>query len=254
MTNRSRTISRVEDRCFRALRGLFPSIDSRVDNRRPCDWTSCSIHRRLSRRLRHTERATAHSPQMSMVRRGSRVMCRFSLVRIWFCTVQMQDSARTRVEYALSVPVGLTECVSVYLRVWVAVGVCGCTTAEYRARAPGRLKSGGHCTRELALTHGRTVAAATEHTHRRMSYICRDRTWMYIEYGDVCLLWARVGEIARSQSRLSPSLSPSLVERTTLSTGAIMHVKSENCAKRCEKLRENKLSAAARFCHRSHCL
>lgn len=101
MTNRSRTISTVEDRCFRALRGLFPSIDSRVDNRRPCDWTLCSIHQRLSRRLQHTERATAHSPQMSMIRRGSRVMCRFSLVRIRFCTVQMQDSARTRVEYTL---------------------------------------------------------------------------------------------------------------------------------------------------------
>ena len=53
-------------------------------------------------------------------------------------------------------------CVRKRERVWVAVGVCGCTRAEYRARAPGRLKSGGHCTRELALTHGRAVAAATE--------------------------------------------------------------------------------------------
>ena len=57
----------------------------------------------------------------------------------------------------------------------------------------------------------------------------------------------RVGEIAaRSQSRLSPSLSVSRA-RGVLSTGAIMHVKSENCAKRCEKLQENKLSTAARF-------
>lgn len=75
------------------------------------------------------------------------------------CKIPLAHASSTR-----SQPVGLTACVSVYLRVWVAVGVCGCTTAEYRARAPGRLKSGGHCTRELALTHGRTVAAATE-TH-----------------------------------------------------------------------------------------
>lgn len=34
MTNRGGAISRVEDRCFRALGGLFPSIGSRLDNRR----------------------------------------------------------------------------------------------------------------------------------------------------------------------------------------------------------------------------
>lgn len=60
---------------------------------------------------------------------------------------------------------------------------------------------------------------------------------------------------SRSQRQsLSPSLSASFVARVALSTGAIMHVKSENCAKRCEKLRENKLSAVARFPYRNRCL
>lgn len=53
---------------------------------------------------------------------------------------------------------------------------------------------------------------------------------------------------SRSQRQsLSPSLSASFVARVALSTGAIMHVKSENCAKRCEKLRENKLSSRCPF-------
>lgn len=125
-----------------------------------------------------------------MIRRGSHVMCRFSLVRIRLCRckIPLAHASSTR-----SQPVGLTACVSVYLRVWVAVGVCGCTTAEYRARAPGRLKSGGHCTRELALTHGRTVAAATE-THAQAHELYMQRSNVYRICGCVSVYeraWAK---------------------------------------------------------------
>lgn len=81
--------------------------------------------------------------------------------------------------------------------------------------------------------------------------ICRHTYKKRNKVEDVCV---EARESRSQRHSLSPSLSASFVARVALSTGAIMHVKSENCAKRCEKLRENKLSAAARFPYRNRCL
>lgn len=104
-------------------------------------------------------------------------------------------------------------------RVWVVVGVlCGCTWAEYRTRAAGRLKSGGHCTR-ATLAEGASVrATALTHTDFH-PHIRLFQPYLSLLFSLSLFLWT-----VQERAHAPP-----------LSTGAIMHVKSENCAKRCER-------------------